>query len=211
MRWGNVLRKENQDRRRSESRFHRSAWRARSATSGSWLYLVIPGDVVLRIGAAARPDLAGLSIGLLRLGGRTSLQSPPRKVPSIRDPWGGSRRKVPTKHRKHWLLGRVDSNHRLPDPGQVSEAWRSHGTSRGRSPRRSRSNPSLLGGCGELRSAVGHAVQSSTTFPHCPERTTLKASLKRPTGKRCVMTGVMSSPLWSITPMRYQVSNISRP
>ena len=34
-----------------------------------WLYLAIPGDVVLRTTAAAPAVLAGLSIGLLHLGG----------------------------------------------------------------------------------------------------------------------------------------------
>jgi len=34
-----------------------------------WLYLAIPGDVVLRIAAAAPAVLTGLSIGLLRFGG----------------------------------------------------------------------------------------------------------------------------------------------
>jgi hypothetical protein len=39
------------------------------AAAGWWLYLVIPGDVVLRITAATPAVLTGLSIGLLRLGG----------------------------------------------------------------------------------------------------------------------------------------------
>ena len=39
------------------------------AAGGWWLYLVIPGDVVLRIAAAAPAVLIGLSVGLLRLGG----------------------------------------------------------------------------------------------------------------------------------------------
>ena len=38
------------------------------AAGGWWLYLVLPGDVVLRITAAAPAVLIGLSIGLLRLG-----------------------------------------------------------------------------------------------------------------------------------------------
>jgi len=43
----------------------------------------------------------------------------PRKVPSIRCPWAMLRWKVAYEVRNHWLLGRVDSNHRLPDPESV--------------------------------------------------------------------------------------------
>jgi hypothetical protein len=39
------------------------------AAAGWWLYLVIPGDIVLRIAAAAPAVGGGLSIGMLRLGG----------------------------------------------------------------------------------------------------------------------------------------------
>jgi hypothetical protein len=39
------------------------------AAGGWWLYLVIPGDIVLRITAAALAVVTGLSIGLLRFGG----------------------------------------------------------------------------------------------------------------------------------------------
>jgi hypothetical protein len=39
------------------------------AAAGWWLYLVVPGDVVLRITAATPAVLTGLSIGLLRMGG----------------------------------------------------------------------------------------------------------------------------------------------
>ncbi len=55
------------------------------------------------------------------------------------------------------------------------------------------------------------AVQSMTTLPHWPDRVTSNASLKSFAAKRCVITEVMSSPDCSMEPMRYQVSNISRP
>ena len=39
------------------------------AAAAWWLYLAIPGDVVLRLAAATPGVLSGLSIGLLRFGG----------------------------------------------------------------------------------------------------------------------------------------------
>ena len=49
------------------------------------------------------------------------------------------------------------------------------------------------------------------TLPEWPERMTAKASSYSAMGKWWVMTGVTSSPLWTIAVILYQVSNISRP
>jgi hypothetical protein len=66
----------------------------------------------------------------------------------------------------------------------------------------------------EPRSLIGlaHASdQSRMTFPAWPERATANASSNSRWGKRWVITGLISSPDWSITVIWYQVSYISRP
>ncbi len=54
-------------------------------------------------------------------------------------------------------------------------------------------------------------VQSSTTFPDCPDIIVSKPVLNSATGKRWVMTGEISNPARTMLLILYQVSNISRP
>ena len=70
--------------------------------------------------------------------------------------------------------------------------------------------------CVHGRAAAAEAAanathHSSTTLPDMPERITSKPFSNSAIGKRWVMTGETSSPLWIIAVTLYQVSNISRP
>lgn len=64
---------------------------------------------------------------------------------------------------------------------------------------------------GRTDTGARQSGQSRMTFPDCPERITWNASSNSVYANRWVMTGLTSSPLWSIDSIRYQVSYISRP
>ena len=114
----------------------------------------------------------------------------------------------PEPVRDHWSDIQAALDH-----GGLATKWvAEHAPRAQRGPTRSESSNPEAQAVGLVRlKAAYDTPQSRITFPDWPLRMTSNPFWKSSIPKRCVITGVMSRPLWIMAAILYQVSNISRP